>query len=189
MHICIKILKLQIASRACCAYCLLLFGFFTDLFFTTEDVGELFQGNVSWFPTAYMAYPTITAVRTSNPTCLYCFFYCNSPFREHPCGLVVRVLTDSEVRVRFPALPDSMSSRRSGTGSTQPREYNWWLLERESSVFGLENRDYGRRNPLRWPRDTSYPQKLAQTSPTRGSRSRTKTAELLLWLISEVEVT
>jgi hypothetical protein len=28
-------------------------------------------------------------------------------------------------RVRFPALPDFLCSRRSGTGSTQPREYNW----------------------------------------------------------------
>jgi hypothetical protein len=35
------------------------------------------------------------------------------------CGLVVRV---SCCRVRFPALPDFMRSRVSGTGSTQPRE-------------------------------------------------------------------
>jgi hypothetical protein len=33
--------------------------------------------------------------------------------------------TDPEVRVRFPALPDFLSSSGSGTGSTQPREYNW----------------------------------------------------------------
>jgi hypothetical protein len=40
------------------------------------------------------------------------------------CGLVVRVLgTDPEARVRFPALPEKKSSG-SGTGSTQPREYN-----------------------------------------------------------------
>jgi hypothetical protein len=32
--------------------------------------------------------------------------------------------TDPEVRIRFPALPDFLSSRESGTGSTQPREYN-----------------------------------------------------------------
>jgi hypothetical protein len=36
---------------------------------------------------------------------------------------------------------------------------------------GLENRDYGRGDPLRWPRDTLYPQKLALTSPTSGGRS------------------
>jgi hypothetical protein len=28
-------------------------------------------------------------------------------------------------RVRFPALPDFLRSSGSGTGSTQPREYNW----------------------------------------------------------------
>jgi hypothetical protein len=31
---------------------------------------------------------------------------------------------DPEVRVRFPALPDFVTSSGSGTGSTQPREYN-----------------------------------------------------------------
>jgi hypothetical protein len=29
-------------------------------------------------------------------------------------------------RVRFPALPDFLSSSGSGTGSTQPHEDNWW---------------------------------------------------------------
>jgi hypothetical protein len=32
--------------------------------------------------------------------------------------------TDTEVRVRFPALPDVLISSESGTGSTRPREYN-----------------------------------------------------------------
>jgi hypothetical protein len=32
--------------------------------------------------------------------------------------------TDPEVRVRFPALPDFLRSSGSGTGSTQPCEYN-----------------------------------------------------------------
>jgi hypothetical protein len=36
---------------------------------------------------------------------------------------------------------------------------------------GQENRINGRRDPLRWPRDTLYSQKLALTSPTRGGRS------------------
>jgi hypothetical protein len=31
---------------------------------------------------------------------------------------------DPEVRVRFPALTDFLRSSGSGTGSTQPREYN-----------------------------------------------------------------
>jgi hypothetical protein len=36
---------------------------------------------------------------------------------------------------------------------------------------GLENREYGSRDPSRWPRHTLYPQKLALTSPTSGGRS------------------
>jgi hypothetical protein len=53
---------------------------------------------------------------------------------------------------------------------------------------GLENRDYGRRDPSLLPRDTLYPQKLALTSPTYGGHFdgivhlRTKATELLLLL-------
>jgi hypothetical protein len=36
---------------------------------------------------------------------------------------------------------------------------------------GKENRINGQGDPLRWPRNTLYPQKLALTSPTRGGRS------------------
>jgi hypothetical protein len=52
---------------------------------------------------------------------------------------------------------------------------------------GLENRKYGSGDPLRWPRDILYPQKLALTSPTCGGRSvgivrlRTKTTELMVF--------
>jgi hypothetical protein len=45
------------------------------------------------------------------------------------------------------------------------------LLGRNSSGSGLENRKYGRGDPLRWPRDSVYPQKLALTSQTSGGRS------------------
>jgi hypothetical protein len=57
------------------------------------------------------------------------------------------------------------------------------LLGRKSSSSGLESREYGGRNPSRWPRGTLYPQKLALTSPTNGGRSvgifrsRTQTTE------------
>jgi hypothetical protein len=58
---------------------------------------------------------------------------------------------------------------------------------------GLENREYGRGDPLRRPRNTLYPQKLALSSPTSGGRSvgivrlRTKATEFssvhtLLWV-------
>jgi hypothetical protein len=45
------------------------------------------------------------------------------------------------------------------------------LLERKNSGSGLENREYGRRDPSRWPRGTLYPQYLAITLPTSGGLS------------------
>jgi hypothetical protein len=45
------------------------------------------------------------------------------------------------------------------------------LLEWKSSGSGQENRVNNRGDPLRWPRDTLYPQKLALTWPTSGGRS------------------
>jgi hypothetical protein len=45
------------------------------------------------------------------------------------------------------------------------------LLDRKSSSSGLENREYGHRDPLRWPRDTLYAQKLALTSLISSSHS------------------
>jgi hypothetical protein len=60
-------------------------------------------------------------------------------------------------------------------------------FERNSSRSGLENREYGREDPLRWPCDTLYPQRLALTSPTSGGRSvrivcwRTKATEFYVW--------
>jgi hypothetical protein len=50
-------------------------------------------------------------------------------------------------------------------------------------IPGLENRDYGRGDPLRWPRDTLCQLKLALISPAGCGRSvgivrlRTKTTE------------
>jgi hypothetical protein len=57
------------------------------------------------------------------------------------------------------------------------------LLERKSSLSGIESREYGRMDPSRWPRGALYPQKLALTSPTSGglsvgrARSRTQATE------------
>jgi hypothetical protein len=45
------------------------------------------------------------------------------------------------------------------------------LLWRNNSVSGLENREYGRGDPLRSPRDTLFPKKLALISPKCGGRS------------------
>jgi hypothetical protein len=45
------------------------------------------------------------------------------------------------------------------------------LLGRKNSGSGLEIREYGRRDPSRWPYGTLYPQKLTLTSPISGGRS------------------
>jgi hypothetical protein len=45
------------------------------------------------------------------------------------------------------------------------------MLRRKISGSCLDSREYGHRDPSRWPRDTLYPQKLALTSPTSGGRS------------------
>jgi hypothetical protein len=61
------------------------------------------------------------------------------------------------------------------------------LLCRKNNGSGLENREYCRRDPPRWPRDTLYPQKLALTSQISGSRSvgivrsRTESTEFSLF--------
>jgi hypothetical protein len=59
------------------------------------------------------------------------------------------------------------------------------LLVRKRSGSGLENREYGRRDPSHWPRGTLYPQKLELTSLTSGSvgvvRSRAQAMEFSLF--------
>jgi hypothetical protein len=87
-------------------------------------------------------------------------------------------------RVRFPALPDFLRSSGSGTSSIRPREYNWGATSKKSIGSGLESREYGRRDPLRWPRDTPLStKKEILTSTTSGGlsvdivRSRTKATE------------
>jgi hypothetical protein len=60
------------------------------------------------------------------------------------------------------------------------------LLRRRSSGSALEIREYGRRDPSRWPRGTIYTRKLALTSSTSGGRSvgivrlRTQATEFFL---------
>jgi hypothetical protein len=67
------------------------------------------------------------------------------------------LVKDPEARVRFPALQNFLRSSGSETGSTQPREYNWGATWKKSNVSGLENREYGRRDPLA---DNATPQLL-----------------------------
>jgi hypothetical protein len=55
--------------------------------------------------------------------------------------------------------------------------------------IGLESREYGSKDPSRWPRGTRYPQKLALTSPTCCGCSvgivhlRTQAMELQLYVL------
>jgi hypothetical protein len=102
---------------------------------------------------------------------------------------------DPQVRFRFRSLPDFLSSSASGTESIQPREYYWEATwKKKSSGSGQENREYGRRHPSRWPRETIHPQKLALTSSTSGGRlvgilySRTETTEFRIVKFSVKEV-
>jgi hypothetical protein len=44
------------------------------------------------------------------------------------------------------------------------------LLDRKSSGYGLENREYGCGDRSRWPRFAFYPQ-TSLTSPRKGGRS------------------
>jgi hypothetical protein len=86
--------------------------------------------------------------------------------------------------VRFPALPDFLRNSGSGTGSTQPREGNWRATWMEKLRLGVWKTQFnGRGDPLRWPRDTLYPQKLALTSPLR-----TKATEFSLFTHSAIIV-
>jgi hypothetical protein len=112
--------------------------------------------------------------------CFVCVFVCCV---DRLCGLVVGVLGyRSEGSGSIPGTTRKKNCG-SGTGSTQPREYNWEATWQKSSGSCLERREYGSRDPSRWPRSTLYPQKLAITSPTSGSRSvgivlmRTQTME------------
>jgi hypothetical protein len=69
------------------------------------------------------------------------------------------------------------------------------LLRRKGSGSGLERREYGRRDPSRWPRGTLYPLQLALTSPTSGglsesiARSPTQTTEFEFAYIPTVRKT
>jgi hypothetical protein len=106
--------------------------------------------------------------------------------RDHLCGLVVRVpgyrsrdLGSSSGAIFW----EVVVLERGPLSLVSTIEE---LLERKSSGSGLESRDYGRRDPSRWPRVALYPQTLTLTSPTSSGssvgivRSRTQATEFNL---------
>jgi hypothetical protein len=101
------------------------------------------------------------------------------------CCLVVRV---SDYRSRGPGLDSRWfkifweAAGLNGVHSASWEQLRSYLEEIVAApVYKIEIGYRG--NPLRWPRDTLYPQKLALTSPTSGGRSvgivrsRTKVTE------------
>jgi hypothetical protein len=63
--------------------------------------------------------------------------------------------------VQFPPLPDFLRSSGSGTGSTQPGEYNWGATWIEMQLLRVEKIEiHGRGNSLGRPRETLCPHKV-----------------------------
>jgi hypothetical protein len=93
--------------------------------------------------------------------------------RDHLCGLVVRV---PGYRSRGPSFDSwcyqifwEVGGVKRGLRSLVST--NEELLGKNSGGSRLENRGYGRGDPLRWPCDTLYRQKLALTSLTNSCLS------------------
>jgi hypothetical protein len=124
----------------------------------------------------------------------FCLQYSNFVFLL--CGIVVRV---PGYRSRGPGIDsrrcqifwEVMGLERGSLSLVSTTEE---LLGRNSSGCGLENREYGRGDPVRWSRDTLYPQKLTLTSPTSGGRSvgvvrlRTKATEFYSFFVDRSKI-
>jgi hypothetical protein len=62
--------------------------------------------------------------------------------------------TNPEARIRFPALPAFWEAVDLERGTLSIVNTIEELPERKSSSSGLESREYGHRDPSRWPRGT-----------------------------------
>jgi hypothetical protein len=85
--------------------------------------------------------------------------------------------TDPEIRVRFQRYQNFWEVVGLEHGPLSLVSTIEELHGRKCGGSGIENREYGRRDPSRWPRDTLYPQKLALTTPTSGGRSQIQVME------------
>jgi hypothetical protein len=79
-------------------------------------------------------------------------------------------------RVRLTTSPPSVRrlSKKYGTHNISQSYRFPWAVTGLALLFNFLNfmfREYGRRDPSRWPHGTLYLQKLAITSPTSGGRS------------------
>jgi hypothetical protein len=97
--------------------------------------------------------------------------------------------TDHNTKYQDRVLGSFSQSRQTNTGIVTQLCVGRFLPRIFQLVFHqsvLEIREYGRRDPSRWPRGTLHPQKLALTSPTSCGRSvgivslRTKATEFSL---------
>jgi hypothetical protein len=97
------------------------------------------------------------------------FIYVMQKKVDRLCGLVVRF---PRFRFRFASRHYQIFWEVVGLerGPLSLMSTSEELLERRSSGSGLENREYGSREPARWPRGTLCPQNLALSSPTDGGR-------------------
>jgi hypothetical protein len=96
---------------------------------------------------------------------------------------------NSCLQIRSPGFDSRHYQKNRVVGLEGVHSASWVQLRsylKEKSGSCLENREYFRRYPSRWPRGTLYLRKLAITSPTSGGRSvgivrsRTQTWSLFL---------
>jgi hypothetical protein len=126
--------------------------------------------------------------------CALCAFVQHIQSRDRLCGLVARLPGHRSRGPWFDSRPyqifwEVVGLERGPLSLVSTIEE---LLGRNSSGSGLENREYGRGDPLRWPCDTLYPQKFALTSPKSSGRSvgivslRTKVTEFFFIYLSSI---
>jgi hypothetical protein len=86
----------------------------TDRLCATQQFSSVLRNSKIYYH-VYKKAPRTSAPSQSNPV---------TSLSHKLKNLLIFVAANPEVRVRFPALPDFLRSSVSGTGSTQPREYN-----------------------------------------------------------------
>jgi hypothetical protein len=108
---------------------------------------------------------SVGIVRSQTQTMEFKFFM-------YVCGLPLWSSGQSSwLQIRRPGFDSRHYQRKKVVGQLSLVSTTEELLGRKHSGSGQENREYGRKDPSRWPRGTLYPHKLAIASPTSGDRS------------------